>query len=123
MQALGREALDVAEARFEHCGAFVESGISTRIVASSVAVAAAPSLKPHCASRISIRGGRASAAEDACYFNCTEPLTLAVTVPVPAAIGIVASDDIAIAFIIIGRGGGGLPLSASTFTSRTTKPA
>ena len=122
----------MAEAGFEHRGAFVvvDERISPTIVASSRAVPGRERTKT--ALRVAHKHLRRTrhaprvarwGLAPAVYFNWTEPFTLAVTAPVPAATGISWLDETAIARIIIGRGGGALPLSVSTVTSRTTKLA
>ena len=69
--------------------------------------------------RAALREASARLPCPAPYFSCTDPLTLAVTLPVPAPTGSASPTGAAIARIIIGRGGLVLPPSVCTLTSRT----
>ncbi len=136
MQALGREALDMAEAGFGHRAAFVDATAEGRLAddrskqhggpSRGVAETARRAAHRPTRRRQSGRGVRAAGAAGAAtgagrppYFSCTDPLTLAVTLPVPAPTGSASPAGAAIARIIIGRGGFVLPPSVCTLTSRT----
>src|SRR6185369_5404394 len=104
MQALGRQALDVVEAGFGH--GWVPAGGDAKNHRSNPARAGV-ARTPNPYRR---------------YFIWTDPVTVVMTVPLPASTG-KASSAPAIAFIIaIARGTGGCIDSVVTETSRTVNP-
>lgn len=120
MQPLGGEALDMAEAGFEHCcglsRAFARCRDPAAIVATRDASTARRAEKPH-----SERMPR-QASRHGGYFSWTVPLTFVVTLPLPASTGRDSPASPATdARMAIARGTGGCAESVWTVTSRTAK--